>query len=351
MPCLLHSLLPLSSTPKPLLLANSSVTSGPFAADSQRLLSFHTVTAVSKTKSETRINNKAEDDYHATLKALNSKGRFPRKSLGQHYMLNSEVNDQLVAAADVQEGDLVVEIGPGTGSLTNVLVNSGATVLAIEKDPYMAALVTERFSSLDGVKVLQEDFTKCHIRSHLSTVSQSGRNSSGVKPQYAKVVSNLPFNISTEVIKQLLPMGDIFSEVILLLQEEAAVRMVDSSLRSSEYRPINIFINFYSEPEYKFKVPRTNFFPQPKVDAAVVSFRLKQPVDYPPVSSAKSFFSMVNCAFNGKRKMLRKTLQHICSPPEIEEALVSAGLPSTSRPEELALDDFVRLHNSIIVKA
>ncbi|XP_016574870.1 ribosomal RNA small subunit methyltransferase, chloroplastic isoform X2 [Capsicum annuum] len=301
MPCLLHSLLPLSSTPKPLLLANSSVTSGPFAADSQRLLSFHTVTAVSKTKSETRINKKAEDDYHATLKALNSKGRFPRKSLGQ--------------------------------------------------DPYMAALVTERFSSLDGVKVLQEDFTKCHIRSHLSTVSQSGRNSSGVKPQYAKVVSNLPFNISTEVIKQLLPMGDIFSEVILLLQEEAAVRMVDSSLRSSEYRPINIFINFYSEPEYKFKVPRTNFFPQPKVDAAVVSFRLKQPVDYPPVSSAKSFFSMVNCAFNGKRKMLRKTLQHICSPPEIEEALVSAGLPSTSRPEELALDDFVRLHNSIIVKA
>ncbi|PHT39893.1 hypothetical protein CQW23_18747 [Capsicum baccatum] len=378
MPCLLHSLLPLSSTPKPLLFANSSVTSGPFAADSQRPVSFHTVTAVSKTKSETRINNKTEDDYHATLKALNSKGRFPRKSLGQHYMLNSEVNDQLVAAADVQEGDLVVEIGPGTGSLTNVLVNSGATVLAIEKDPYMAALVTERFSSLDGVKVinvlglryalvasiamkyrnvvmyqlhlqvLQEDFTKCHIRSHLSTVSQSGRNSSGVKPQYAKVVSNLPFNISTEVIKQLLPMGDIFAEVILLLQEEAAVRMVDSSLRSSEYRPINIFINFYSEPEYKFKVPRTNFFPQPKVDAAVVSFRLKQPVDYPPVSSAKSFFSMVNCAFNGKRKMLRKTLQHICSPPEIEEALVSAGLPSTSRPEELALDDFVRLHNSIV---
>ncbi|CAN4125774.1 unnamed protein product [Withania somnifera] len=318
MPCLLHSMLPLSLTPKPLLLPNSD---GPFAANSpRRLENLHTINAMSKTKSETRNNNKTEDDYHATLKALNSKGRFPRKSLGQHYMLNSEVNDQLVAAGHVQEGDLVVEIGPGTGSLTNVLVNSGATVLAIEKDPYMAALVTERFSSLDRVKVLQEDFTKCHIRSHLSTVSQSGTNSSVVRPQYAKVVSNLPFNISTEVIKQLLPMGDIFSEVVLLLQEEAAVRMVDSSLRSSEYRPINIFINFYSDPEYKFKVPRTNFFPQPKV----------------------------NCAFNGKRKMLRKTLQHICSSLEIEEALIGAGLPSTSRPEELALDDFVRLHNSIV---
>ncbi|XP_059312816.1 ribosomal RNA small subunit methyltransferase, chloroplastic-like isoform X2 [Lycium ferocissimum] len=303
----MHSLLPRSSTPKPLLY------DGPFAASSRRPKCLNTITAISKAKSENKAD---EDDYYATLKALNSKGRFPRKSLGQHYMLNSSVNEELVAAADVQEGDLVVEIGPGTGSLTNVLVNSGATVLAIEKDPYMAALVTERFSSLDCVKVLQEDFTKCHIRSHLSTVSQSARNSSGVKPQYAK--------------------------------EEAAVRMVDSSLRSSEYRPINIFINFYSDPEYKFKVPRTNFFPQPKVDAAVVSFRLKQPVDYPPVSSAKSFFSMVNCAFNGKRKMLRKTLQHICPSLEIEEALVSAGLPSTSRPEELALDDFVRLHNSIV---
>ncbi|XP_059312817.1 ribosomal RNA small subunit methyltransferase, chloroplastic-like [Lycium ferocissimum] len=194
---LLHSLLPLSSTPKaPLLLAYD----GPFVANSRKTKSLHTITAISKTKSETRIDNKAdEDDYYATLKALNSKGRFPRKSLGQHYMLNSSVNEELVAAANVQEGDLVVEIGPGTGSLTNVLVNSGATVLAIEK-------------------VLQEDFTKCHIRSHLSTVSQSARNSSGVKPQYAKVVSNLPFNISTEVTKQLLPMGDIFSEVVLLLQ-------------------------------------------------------------------------------------------------------------------------------------
>ncbi|XP_009598434.1 ribosomal RNA small subunit methyltransferase, chloroplastic isoform X1 [Nicotiana tomentosiformis] len=347
MPCLLRSLLPLSSTPKPLLLANSPAYDGPVGSNSPRPKSHHTITAISKTKSETRINNKAEDDYHATLKALNSKGRFPRKSLGQHYMLNSSVNEELVAAADVQEGDLVVEIGPGTGSLTNVLVDAGATVLAIEKDPYMAALVMERFSSLDHVKVLQEDFTKCHIRSHLSTISHSGRDSSGVKPQYAKVVSNLPFNISTEVIKQLLPMGDIFSEIVLLLQEEAAVRLVDSSSGSSEYRPINIFINFYSDPEYRFKVPRTNFFPQPKVDAAVVSFRLKQPVDYPPVSSAKSFFSMVNSAFNGKRKMLRKTLQHICPSLEIEEALVSAGLPPTARPEELALEDFVRLHNSI----
>lgn len=292
-----------------------------------------------KTKDKTQ-----EDDYHATLKALKSKGRTPRKSLGQHYMLNGTVNERLAAAANVGEGDLVLEIGPGTGSLTNVLVESGATVLGVEKDPYMAALVRERFAHIDRVKVLQEDITRCHVHSHLSPYL----GSSDGKPQYAKVVANIPFNVSTDIVKLLLPMGDIISEVVLLLQEEAALRFVDPTLRTTEYRPVSIFINFYSDPVYKFKVPRTYFFPQPNVDAAVVVFKLKQPVDYPQVSSAKSFFSLVNSAFNGKRKMLRRSLQHLRTSVEIEEALGNVGLPTTSRPAELTLEDFVKLHNLIV---
>lgn len=290
---------------------------------------------------------RSPDDYHATLKALNSKSRTPRKSLGQHYMLNSSINEQLVSVADIKDGDVVLEIGPGTGSLTNMLVDAGATILAIEKDPQMAALVSERFASSDKLKVLAEDFTKCNIRSHMLPLLES-RDSVGTKSEIAKVVSNLPFNISTDVVKELLPMGDIFSEVVLLLQDETALRMVEPSMGTSEYRPINIFINFYSDPEYKFKVPRSNFFPQPNVDAAVVIFKLKQAADYPPVFSTKSFFSMVNSAFNGKRKMLRRSLQHICTALEIEEALSNVGLPATSRPGELTVDEFVRLHNLIV---
>lgn len=263
-------------------------------------------------------------------------------------MLNNDINERLASAADVEEGDVVLEIGPGTGSLTNVLINAGAIVLGIEKDPHMAALVSERFASTERFKVLKEDFVKCHIHSHVMSLLGSTKSLDQSKSRYAKVVANIPFNISTEVVKLLLPMGDIFSEVVLLLQEETAVRLVESSLRTSEYRPINIFVNFYSDPQYKFKVPRTNFFPQPNVDAAVVTFKLKQAADYPRVSSTKSFFSMVNSAFNGKRKMLRKSLQHICTAIEIEEALGSIGLLATSRPEELTLDDFVKLHNLIV---
>ncbi|KAF9668899.1 hypothetical protein SADUNF_Sadunf14G0051500 [Salix dunnii] len=330
-PNLLQSLPPISISPRnPSLLAHNSLTNPP-----KRTLD---ITCASK---------RSPDDYHATLKTLNSRGRRPRKSLGQHYMLNAEINEQLVASANVEEGDLVLEIGPGTGSLTNVLIDAGAIVLAIEKDAHMAALVRERFADTNRFKVLQEDFIKCHIRSHMLSMLES-MGSLSEKTRYAKVVANIPFNISTDVIKLLLPMGDIFSEIVLLLQDETALRLVESSLRTSEYRPINIFVNFYSDPEYKFKVPRSNFFPQPNVDAAVVKFKLKQAVDYPAVSSTKSFFSMVNSAFNGKRKMLRKSLQHICTPVEIEEALQNVGCLATSRPEELTLDDFVNLHNSIV---
>ncbi|KAM0945419.1 putative 16S rRNA (adenine(1518)-N(6)/adenine(1519)-N(6))-dimethyltransferase [Dioscorea sansibarensis] len=309
-----------------------------------RLAPLLIVSASSPSSSKSR---RTEDDYHATLKALNSNGRrVPRKSLGQHYMLDASVNEELVNVAGVKDGDVVLEIGPGTGSLTNVLIKAGASVIAVEKDPHMVVLVKERFGSTDQLMVLREDFTKCHIRSQLSSFIES-KNSTGHELKRAKVVGNIPFNISTDVVKQLLPMGDIISDVVLLLQDEAALRLTDVSLRTSEHRPVNIFVNFYSDPEYKFKVERSNFFPQPNVDAAVVRFKLKLISDYPPVVSTKSFFSMVNSAFNGKRKMLRRSLQHICSALEIEAALMNVGLPNTSRPEELTLDDFVKLHNEI----
>ncbi|KAL5208446.1 hypothetical protein ABZP36_032881 [Zizania latifolia] len=285
------------------------------------------------------------DDYHSTIRSLNSRGRHvPRKSLGQNYMLNSKVNEELVVAAGVEEGDVVLEIGPGTGSLTASLLSAGATVFAVEKDKHMATLLNDRFGSTEQLKIIGEDITKFNIRSHFIPFLEEKSHHT---KKYAKVVSNLPFNVSTEVVKLLLPMGDVFSVVVLLLQDETALRLADASIQTPEYRPINVFVNFYSEPEYKFKVERTNFFPQPKVDGAVVSFKLKNAGDYPPVGSPKSFFSMVNSAFNGKRKMLRKSLQHLCSSAEIEAALTNIGLPVTARPSDLLLDDFVRLHNHL----
>lgn len=258
-------------------------------------IAFSSLSSFSTNKKKPKASS---DDYHSTLKALNSKGRRQaRKSLGQHYMVDSSINENMADVANVGEGDLVLEIGPGTGSLTNVLINAGATVIAVEKDPHMAILVKERFESTKQLMVLQEDFVKCDILPHFNSLLEK-RKHIGRDLNYAKVVANIPFNISTDVIKLLLPMGDVFSEVVLLLQDETALRFVDAPLRTSEYRPINIFVNFYSDPEYKFRVERSSFFPQPNVDAAVVRFKLKKKSEFPPVSSAKSFFSMVTCSMH-----------------------------------------------------
>ncbi|XWS35730.1 hypothetical protein CRYUN_Cryun20dG0021300 [Craigia yunnanensis] len=137
-------------------------------------------------------------------------------------------HEQLAHAANVEEGDVVLEIGLGIDSLTNVLLNSGATVLAIEKDPHMLALVKERFESTDRFKVLQEDFVKCHIRSHMFPMLESRKALNAISIR-AKVVSNLPFNISTDVVKLLFPMGDILSKVVFCSRLAVGVIIVFTS--------------------------------------------------------------------------------------------------------------------------
>eukprot|EP00850_Spirogloea_muscicola_P017231 SM000146S00951 [mRNA] locus=s146:174145:176395:+ [translate_table: standard] len=285
----------------------------------------------------------------------------------------------VVEAAGVRPGDVVLEVGPGTGALTGALAAAGAAVVAVEKDPDMAAIVSERFYGFPGVEVVREDFLRWPATTHMAkallrhaagSAAQPGSGgprraksgylvSAGVRKRFAmyanvaaaavaamgeQVVSNLPFNITSDVLRRLLPMGATFSTIVLMLQDEAALRLVEAAPRTPEYRPMSLCIHFFSEPEYLFPVSQKCFYPPPNVDAGVVSFALKEPAMYPPVSSPKAFFGMVDAAFNGKRKMLRNTLQHLCSgPADITDALASIGLPATSRPEELTMEHFVAL--------
>ncbi|CAM6104624.1 unnamed protein product [Calypogeia fissa] len=290
--------------------------------------------------------NRNVDDIGNTVRALQSRNRFPKKYLGQHYMVNETVNTRIVEAAQIQPDDLVLEIGPGTGSLTQALVDAGAHVIAVEKDPDMASLVMERFRHSNRVEVVQLDFLKWKVGSTMrKRLGQETLNSQ--QPKLAKVVSNLPFNITTHVLKRVLPMGDVFSRVVLLLQDEAALRLTDAAPAPVDYRPMTILVNFFSVPQYKFKVPRKAFFPQPRVDGGVISFDLKTPSEYPPVGSPKIFMTMINAAFNGKRKMLRNSLQHMFKAADIQVALLSSGFSDTARPEELSLTDFVAFYNTV----
>eukprot|EP00271_Cylindrocystis_brebissonii_P003005 TRINITY_DN13752_c0_g1_i1.p1 TRINITY_DN13752_c0_g1~~TRINITY_DN13752_c0_g1_i1.p1 ORF type:complete len:409 (-),score=61.40 TRINITY_DN13752_c0_g1_i1:252-1478(-) len=302
-----------------------------------------------------------------TLRALSSVNRAPKKWLGQHYMVNEEVTQRTVRAARIQAGDLVLEVGPGTGALTQALVDAGACVIAIEKDKDMANLSATRFAECPAVQIVNADFLDWPIapamRAALDKLSppvptgeEQGIQEEGAANSArgghrdavrAKVVANLPFNITTEVLQRLLPLGDLFSHVVLMLQDEAALRLVEMSPRGFEYRKMTVMVHFFSEPKYDFFVDRKSFLPPPRVDAAVASFALRRPHEYPPVSSPRAFFALVHDAFLGKRKMLRNSLQRLFSSAMVAEALTACGLSAKGRPEELSLQEFIDLFNML----
>eukprot|EP00897_Mesotaenium_endlicherianum_P007850 jgi/Mesen1/7093/ME000369S06415 len=320
-----------------------------------------------KTSKAVKPPKKQKDDPTSTLRALSSKSRAPKRWLGQHYMVNQEVTDKTVQAAHIQPGDVVLEVGPGTGALTQVLLDSGARVIAVEKDPDMASLVQERFADCDDVEVVEMDFLKWHVAAHMrealqsqqstgggegsssssSSSSPQGGSTAGTSTRRCKLVANLPFNITSDVVYKMLPLGDLFSSVVLMLQDEAAQRLVLEPASKSEFRRMSLFVQFYSNPVYNFYVPRKDFLPPPNVDAAVVTFKLKRSHELPAVASTRGFFSMVNAAFMGKRKMLRNSLTTLYPADQVARALAAADLAPTSRPDELSLEQFLLLFNTL----
>ncbi|GJP34108.1 hypothetical protein CLOM_g18573 [Closterium sp. NIES-68] len=341
-----------------------------------------------------------------TAEALRSKSRRAKRWLGQHYMLHDDISRATVAAAAIQRGDLVLEVGPGTGALTAALVEAGAHVIAVEKDPDMVQLVRERFAHCPQVEVVHADILKWPVQAHLAmrlhhplrgadgaaaegrgagarggaaegargTDGQAGeaalpltagdrlpaapapgvagnrsRESLGVSSsgQRAKVVTNLPFNITTDFLRLFLPLGHLVATVVCMLQDEAAQRLVDASPAPSQYRPMSVFVTYYADPTYQFFVSRRSFLPPPNVDAAVVSFALKPPMARVHVASPSEFFNMVNMAFQAKRKMLRSSLQPEYSSERVSAALEALTLPATARPEELSFQQFVLLFGKI----
>lgn len=240
-----------------------------------------------------------KDAVGSTLRMLHSKDRRPKRWLGQHYMVDEEVTVKTLRAAGIEAGDLVLEVGPGTGALTQALVDAGATVIGVEKDPDMVSLCSQRFADCPHVQVVHEDFVRWPVAARVrAALDAHGSGTNGGTGPRAKVVANLPFNITTDVVRRLLPLGDLFSTVVLLLQDEAAQRLVDATPRPNEYRRMSLFVHFYSDPSYVFFVPRSSFLPPPNVDAAVAAFSVKRPQDCPlDSSSQKAFFSMVTSSF------------------------------------------------------
>jgi 16S rRNA (adenine1518-N6/adenine1519-N6)-dimethyltransferase len=263
---------------------------------------------------------------------LNELGITPRKGLSQNFLIDGNIIRKILKSSEVQENDLVLEVGSGPGSLTQALLESKTVVVAVEKDDALAHAL-QRFQVLpNNLKIFCEDILTFDLDEKLKPLLKAG--------QKAKLIANLPYHLTTPILAKMICRTDLFSSLTVMVQEEVARRMT-AAPSSSEYSSLTVFLNFYSKPRYAFTVSRNCFYPIPKVDSAIVVLDLHKP----PLTGEKEvgFFKLTRTAFEHRRKMLRASLKSLYDPGLISQALETIGQNPLARPENLSLEEFLQL--------
>lgn len=264
-------------------------------------------------------------------KFLNSLEARPRKSLSQNFLIDNNILQKMLKEANLSPRELILEIGPGPGALTEALLNKQTRILAIEKDRTFAQALSRLQTEENRLYIHNEDILSSPLeqllKKHLS------------KGEKAKVVANIPYQLTTPLLTQLLAIGKYFSFLLIMVQKEVALRMT-ALPKSKDYSSLTIFLNFYSHIRYAFNVSKHCYYPKPNVDSAVVAITPRTP---PKVSSIEAFFKMTKTAFKQRRKMLRSSLKVFYSPTTISKALTDIGQNPLARPEELSLEQFITL--------
>lgn len=243
------------------------------------------------------------------------------RPLGQHFLQDPRVIDQILSVANPQPGQKILEIGPGRGALTYPMLLSGAQVLAVEVDEQLAA----QLKPSEHLRVVRQDILKVR----LSELLADGP---------FKVVANLPYYITTPILEKVLQEGHgLIQELVLMMQHEVAERIVKPAHRLSG--SLTHFVRFHAQAEYLFKVPPSAFLPPPEVDSAVMRFTLHAP---PEDCLARRFFEILRRSYAQRRKMLRSSLKGLVS----DEQFQKAGIDAQRRPETLHFEEFLALERA-----
>lgn len=264
---------------------------------------------------------------------LNQLGIFPKKGLSQNFLIDGNIIRKIVAVSDVHPNDLILEVGPGPGSLTQALLETGARVLAVEKDTVLAQALERLQTPMQQLKIFCHDIMTFPLHEEIPRMLQAG--------QKAKVIANLPYHLTTPILTQLSPLRELFTSLTVMVQEEVARRLT-AQPGTADYSSLTIFLRFYTDPQYAFTVSRNCFYPAPKVNSAVVVLKLREP----PLKGedVQTFFEMTRTAFKHRRKMLRASLKDLFPSSQIEKALEAIGQNPLARPETLSLEQFLQLH-------
>lgn len=277
----------------------------------------------------------------ATKDILQKQRIRPIKSLGQNFLIDQNILHKIANTAQLNEEDLVIEIGPGLGALTQILVCRAASVVAVELDRRMIPILTEQLAGLGNLKIVHGDALKLNYQELIASFT-------GWKK--IKLVANLPYYISTPLIFKLLTEPVDWDQIVIMVQKEVAER-ISAEPGSKDYGQLSILVQYRAQANLVFKVPPTVFVPRPKVDSAVIRM---VPWKAPPVNvlDEKLFFQVVKAAFAQRRKTLRNNLANLDwfggNKSAVETVLKELNIDPNRRGETLSLEDFARIANFLI---
>ena len=258
------------------------------------------------------------------------------KKFGQNFLIDLHVLDKIIRVADITAEDVVVEIGPGIGSLTQVVAEEAGRVIAVEIDRRLIPILEQNLAAYSNVEIVQGDFLKLDLPAFL-------REHNVERP--IKVIANLPYYITTPIIMQLFESGIPLKSVTVMVQEEVARRM-QAGPGTKDYGALSLAVQYYAEAYIAAYVPQNCFMPRPGVGSAVIHLTR---FEEPPVrvSDEKLLFGVIRAAFAQRRKTLTNSLSNAqelgIAKEDVLRALQQMGLPETVRGEALTLEQFAEL--------
>ena len=280
-----------------------------------------------------------------TIKIMKQFNIRANKNLGQNFLINQEVLDNIIDKSEIIEDDMVIEIGPGLGTLTNELLKKAGKVICVELDSKMISILKERFRNNDKLEIINDDILKVNLKKIIEENKESG------KIKNVKIVANLPYYITTPIIMKLLEEKLDIECITVMMQKEVAERLIEIP-GGKNTGAITYTVYYYCESEKIMEVPNSSFIPEPDVTSEVIKMNLrKNPVVQ--LDEPKVMFMIIKSAFMQRRKTLLNALSNskvFLSKKEGIEILNSLKLDEDVRAEKLSIQDFANIAKIICSK-
>lgn len=276
--------------------------------------------------------------HRATKDIVDKHGFKFSKSLGQNFLIDDNVIDKIIDGARVKEGDKVIEVGPGIGTLTREMAKRAEKVVAVEIDKNLIPILKETLADFDNTEVVNEDILKVDINKLVDEKLSEGP---------VKLIANLPYYITTPIVMKFLEEDIPVTDIVVMVQKEVADRM-NAVPSTKDYGALSVAVQYYCDTEIVAKAPRHMFIPQPKVDSTVIGLHIREERKY-KADNEQLFFKTVKAAFGQRRKTLLNSLSSmgVLDKAKIKEVLAEAGIDEKRRGETLSIEEFANLSNII----